>query len=622
MEDSVKILSDITVYNKYAKYIPEIKRRETWEETVMRDVQMNVNKFPSLEKEIYDKFSYVINKDVLPSMRMLQFAGLPVEINNARGYNCSFAAVNHIRVFSEAMFLLLSGCGFSYSVQKHHVEKLPELLGPSTRKRNYLVEDSIIGWADAVKVLIEAYFYGKSYPVIDYRDIRPKGSRLVTSGGKAPGPAPLKECIFNIQQILDRAIEERGSRTKLKTIEAHDILCFIADAVLSGGIRRASCLAGFSFDDEEMLSCKTGDWYDTNPQRQRSNNSVILLKRKLDRKSFDYIFDIIQQSQFGEPGIIITNDKDYMFNPCGEASLKSETFCNLTTVNMSTVKSQEDFNARAKIAAFIGTLQASYTDFHYLRESWRRNTEKDSLLGVSMTGLASEHVLSLDFEQAANIVKEENVRVAELIGINPAARTTLIKPEGTASIVLGCSNGVHSWHSPYYIRRMRLNKDEPLYKYLIEVIPELIEDEYFKPKTMGVLSMPIKAPEDAITRDKETAIDLIDRCIKLNKEWIKPGHISGANTHNVSATISIKDKEWNDVREHVWKNLDYINGMTFFKYDGGSYKQAPFEECDKSTYESMMSKVRVIELSKIVEEDNLTDHKQITACSAGGCEIQ
>jgi len=611
MQSSIKFLSDITVYGKYAKYLPEEKRREIWEEIVLRSALMHSKKFPALKDEIYTNYADVINQDVLPSMRTLQFAGLALEINNARNFNCSYAPIDHIDIFSEAMFLLLSGCGFSYSVQNHHIDKLPEIKGPLKKRRTYLINDSIIGWADAIKTLINAYYYSKSDPDFDYRDIRQKGSMLITSGGKAPGPQPLKDCIHNIRKVLDNATVMRGFGCKLLSVEAHDIMCYIADAVLSGGIRRAACLVGFSFGDEDMLNCKSPEELEKNPQRQRSNNSVVLLKRKLNRESFDFIFDMIEKSKSGEPGIIISNDKEMLFNPCGEASLKPNSFCNLSTINMSNVTTQEEFNKRAKVASFIGTLR-------------KTTTEKDALLGVSMTGMASDVVMSLDFEQAAKIVLEENARVAKLIGINKAARTTLLKPEGTTSTALGCSSGIHSWHDEfYYLRRIRMNKDEALFKYLHKKIPELFEDEKYKPKTISILTVPIKVPEGAISR-KEPAINLLNRCVKINKEWIKTGHRSGANSHNVSCTVTVKEDEWAEVRNFVWNNRENINGMTFYRYDGNSYEQSPFESCSEQDYNKLINILNNahIDLTKIKEEHDFTDHKAEAACAGGGCELK
>jgi len=538
--------------------------------------------------------------------------------------NCSYAAIDHIRAFSEAMFLLLSGCGFGYSVQKHHIEKLPEIIGPNTTKhKRFLVSDDIEGWADAIKALIDSYFKGKTQLIFDDRGIRPKGTRLVTSGGKAPGPQPLKDCIHNIKKVLDNALSERGTHTKLLPIEAHDIICHIANAVMAGGIRRAACIALFSFDDDDMLNCKSGAWWELNPQRGRANNSVVLDRRKVQEENFYHIWERVKASGSGEPGIVFSNDPhNYGVNPCAEISLKSCSFCNLTTVNVSDVESQEEFESRIRAATIIGTIQASYTDFHYLRDVWRRNAESEALLGVSMTGIASNKIFDLDIKKAAKYAVEVNKEIAKKIGINPAKRVTTVKPEGTASLVLGCSSGVHAYHSPYYIRRMRLNKDDALYKYILNKMPELIEDEFFDPVHTAVLSVPIKSPDGAIIRT-ESPIDLLSRVKTLNKTWIKGGHISGANMHNVSVTVSINDNEWDIVGSWMWENKEYYNGISVLPIDYGSYKQVPFQECSEETYNEMFNYLKDINLKDVIEEieEVNIDHKQDTACGGGGCEI-
>ena len=974
---SRKILSDIVVYSKYARYLPAAKRRETWEETVWRNAQMHINKFPSLQDEIVNAYQFVLNRQVLPSMRSLQFGGKPIEISPNRLFNCAYMPIDHTAAFSETMFLLLGGTGVGYSVQKHHVEKLPEILGPKKRGRRYLIGDSIEGWADAVKILVEAYYQNKADPIYDFRDIRPKGALLVTSGGKAPGPQPLKDCLHNIRKVFDRAIEERGIGTQLSTLEVHDIICYIADAVLAGGIRRAALIALFSFDDEDMLTSKFGNWWELNPQRARANNSAVALRHRIKKKDFFEFWEKVKASGCGEPGIFFTNDKEYGLNPslrrgtrvltkdgvfniedldgrqfqvknlygkyadakcflsgrdkplyeitlsnnkkyyctaehkwpilkgkkwkkhettelkagmllpilsedflfngtlgdrddgflvgwlygdgwitdrkdngirqyglivsekdketgildklkdillrkigeginfserngcyelnfqrasardyfdkfgvehkslglpskiwtdcseefrkgfidglfssdgsvdisskvrplissshnklvydlqemlgfygiktsikntitkgsrtfpngktydkqysynvlrindsdsinhfnyifsishtmkqarlrsfgdhyiptfqrtikiksviltdikedvwdisvydethcfqlsscitgnCAEVSLRACQMCNLTTVNVSDVESQEELNTRVRAAAFIGTLQASYTDFHYLRDIWKTTTEKEALLGVSMTGIASGAILKLNLEEAANEVVKENARVAKIIKIKPSARSTVVKPEGTSSLVLGCSSGIHAWHSPFYIRRMRLGKNEPIYKYLKTVIPDLLEDEMLKPDLEAVLSIPIKAPDGAIFRT-ETAIDLLERGKLFSTKWITPGHISGANQHNVSITVSVKDHEWDEVGAWMWENRKLYNGISVLPYDCGSYKQAPFEECSEQVYNQLLSKCKAIDLSKVVEEEDNTMLKEEAACSAGGCTI-
>jgi len=617
MELANEILSNITVHMKYAKYLPKKKRRETWRELVSRNKRMHLKTYPDMKDEIHAAYKFVMAKKVLPSMRSMQFGGKPIEINPSRIYNCAFAPVDDWRVFSEIMFLLLGGTGVGYSVQRHHIEKLPEIRKPNpNRSRRFLVGDSIEGWADAVKVLVRSYFYGGSTIRFDFSDVRPKGARLVTSGGKAPGPQPLKECLLKVRGILD----EKSEGDKLESIEVHDIICYIADAVLAGGIRRAALISLFSADDDEMLAAKTGNWWEKNPQRGRANNSVVLLRHRITKEFFEGLWERVKASGAGEPGFYFSNDKDWGTNPCCEIALRPYQFCNLTEVNVSNVDSQEELESRAKAAAFIGTLQAGYTDFHYLRDIWRRTTEKDGLIGVSMTGIASGKVLELDMSKAAAIVKEENMRVAKLLGINAAARSTTVKPAGTTSLALGTSSGIHAWHNDHYVRRIRVGKNEAIYWYLYLNHPELVEDEYFRPHDTAVITVPQKAPEGAITRH-ESALQLLKRVAKVATEWVKPGHRKGQNTHNVSATISIKDAEWNDVGEWMWENHDKYNGLSVLPYNGGTYIQAPFEDCSKEKYEVLVQSLKDVDLAQVVESEDNTDLQSELACTAGGCEI-
>jgi ribonucleoside-diphosphate reductase alpha chain len=619
MDASQKILSELTVYMKYAKYVPELNRRETWDELVTRNMDMHIKKYPTLESEIREVYKLVYDKKVLPSMRSLQFGGRPIEISPNRVYNCSYLPIDHLDSFAECMFLLLGGTGVGYSVQKHHVDKLPEIRKPSaTRKRRYLVGDSIEGWADAIKVLMKSYFgQNTSTPDFDFSDIRPKGAALVTSGGKAPGPQPLKDCVHNITKVLDS--KEDGDR--LSPIEVHDIVCHIADAVLAGGIRRAALISLFSADDDEMIACKSGSWWENNPQRGRANNSAVLLRHKITKEFFMELWKRVELSGAGEPGIYFTNDKDWGTNPCCEIALRPYQFCNLCEVNVSDIESQEDFNKRVKAASFIGTLQAGYTDFHYLRDVWKKTTEKDALIGVSMTGIGSGTVLGYDMTEAANIVKEENERVANMIGINPAARATTVKPAGTTSLTLGTSSGIHAWHNDYYVRRIRVGKNEPIYSYLSENHPELVEDEYFRPHDTAVISVPQKSPEGAILRT-ESPFQILDRVKRVSQEWIKPGHRTGSNSHNVSATISLKEEEWELAGEWMWENRKFYNGLSVLPYDGGSYIQAPFEDITEEKYHEMFEKLHSIDLSKVVETQDNTDLSGEIACGALGCEIK
>lgn len=618
MDISQKILSDITVFMKYAKFQPEKNRRETWEELVTRNKEMHQRKYPYIKDEIEEVYKMVYDKKVLPSMRSLQFGGKPIEISPNRVYNCAYMPIDHVDSFSETMFLLLGGTGVGYSVQKHHVEKLPDVKKPNPdRTRRYLIGDSIEGWADAIKVLMESYLgYKSSTPIFDFSDIRHKGAMLVTSGGKAPGPQPLKDCIHHITKVLDN----KKDGEKLTPIETHDIVCHIADAVLAGGIRRAALISLFSADDEEMISCKSGSWWEQNAQRGRANNSAVLLRHKITKEFFMDLWKRIELSGAGEPGIYLSNDKDWGTNPCCEIALRPFQFCNLCEVNASDIESQEDFDKRVRAASFIGTLQAGYTDFHYLRDIWKRTTEKDALIGVGMTGIGSGVVLGYDMKKAAKAVKEENERVATLIGINKSARTTTVKPSGTSSLVLGTSSGIHAWHNDFYLRRIRVGKNESIYSYLAVNHPELIEDEFFRPHDTAVIGIPQKAPEGAIIRH-ESVFQMLERVKKVSQEWIKPGHRNGQNSHNVSATVSIKEDEWDLVGEWMWNNRDFYNGLSVLPYNGGTYTQAPFEDCTKEEFERLVKTLSDVDLTKVIELQDNTDLRGEAACAGGACEI-
>ena len=618
MDISQKILSDITVFMKYAKFQPEKNRRETWEELVTRNKEMHQRKYPHIKDEIEEVYKMVYNKKVLPSMRSLQFGGKPIEISPNRVYNCAYMPIDHVDSFSETMFLLLGGTGVGYSVQKHHVEKLPDIKKPNPeRTRRYLIGDSIEGWADAIKVLMESYLgYKSSTPIFDFSDIRHKGAMLVTSGGKAPGPQPLKDCIHHITKVLDN----KKDGEKLTPIETHDIVCHIADAVLAGGIRRAALISLFSADDEEMISCKSGSWWEQNAQRGRANNSAVLLRHKITKEFFMDLWKRIELSGAGEPGIYLSNDKDWGTNPCCEIALRPFQFCNLCEVNASDIESQEDFDRRVRAASFIGTLHAGYTDFHYLRDIWKRTTEKDALIGVGMTGIGSGVVLGYDMKKAAKAVKEENERVATLIGINKSARTTTVKPSGTSSLVLGTSSGIHAWHNDFYLRRIRVGKNESIYSYLAINHPELVEDEFFRPHDTAVITIPQKSPEGSIIRH-ESVFQMLERVKKVSQEWIKPGHRNGQNSHNVSATVSIKEDEWDLVGEWMWNNRDFYNGLSVLPYNGGTYTQAPFEDCTKEDFERLSTTLKDVDLTKVIELQDNTDLRGEAACAGGACEI-
>ena len=583
-----QILSDVTVHMKYARYINSLQRRETWKELVTRNKKMHIKKFPELKEEINSVYKHVYDRKVLPSMRSMQFGGKPIEVAPNRIFNCAYTPIDDWRAFSETMFLLLGGTGVGYSVQRHHVEQLPDIQKPSEKRtRRFLVNDSIEGWSDAVKALMRSYFFGGSKIRYDYSDIRPKGSPLLTSGGTAPGPQPLKECLVKIDGVL----REKETGDRLTTIEVHDIICYIADAVLAGGIRRAALIS-------------------------------LLMRHMITKEYFQSLWNRVRASGCGEPGFYFSNDKEWGTNPCCEIALRPHQFCNLVEINASDISSQEEYEERCRAATFIATLQASYTDFHYLREIWRRTTEKDALIGVSMTGIASGKVLKLDMSAAAKEVIKENKRVAKLLDINPAARTTCVKPAGTTSLTLGTSSGIHAWHDRYYIRRLRVGKSEAMYEYLATNHPELVEDEYFRPHDTAVISVPQSAPWGSILRT-ESALSMLERVKRVGDEWTKPGHKKGSNTHNVSATVSVKEKEWDEVGEWMWENRNSYNGLSVLPYDDKehTYVQAPFESCTKEKYEELVEALKKLDLKNIIEYNDNTDLTSELACSGGSCSI-
>ena len=617
MHETTKLLSDVTVFAKYARYEKSRGKRESWTRLVDRNKAMHLKMYAHIEGAaalIEEAYKLVYAKKVLPSMRSLQFGGRPIELAHNRIYNCAYLPIDHPDAFSELMFLLLGGTGGGYSVQKRHVYQLPTVEGTNGKDRRYVVGDSIEGWSDAIKIIIEAYFYNKHLPRFDYSDIRAKGAELIKTGGKAPGPAPLEACVKKIEAILKQAIGR-----KLYPIEAHDICCHIADAVLVGGIRRAALISLFDRDDVDMLSCKQGEWWIDNQQRGRANNSAVLPRGEVTEEEFTALMKAVEASGCGEPGVYWTSNPDWGTNPCCEIGLRPFQFCNLCEINASDVVDQDDLNRRCWAASVIGTLQAGYSDFHYLRPIWRETTEADALIGVGMTGIGSGAVLSLDLEQAAQVVIDANQATAELLGINPAARTTTVKPSGTSSLVLGSSSGIHAWHNDFYIRRMRLGKDEALYKYIAANQPSMVEDDHFN-EGIGIAAFPQKAPEGAIIRT-ESMQQLLERVRRFNLEWVRPGHISGDNTHNVSCTISVKDDEWPAVTAWMWENRHDYNGISVLPYNGGTYPQAPFEDITEEQFNALVANFNSLDIESITEQNDATDLQGEAACAGGGCEI-
>jgi ribonucleoside-triphosphate reductase (thioredoxin) len=616
MNGSNKLLSDIVAFRTYAKFLPHLGRRESLAETINRNMTMHLDRFPKLSKDIIKSYQRVHDLEVMPSMRAMQFSGEAIIKNHARQYNCSAAPIDDIRAFGEALYLLLSGVGFGFSVQKSHVNQLPAIKMP--REEGYFViHDSIQGWAQALDVLMESYFLGRIRPQFDFGNIRPKGSYLVTTGAKAPGPEPLRKMLEMVEAKLKAAMGR-----KLRPIEAHDIVCIISDAVLAGGIRRAALISLFDRDDEEMLKSKHGEWWNTAPWRARSNNSVVLPRDVITKEEFDYIFKMCKDSNSGEPGFFFTNDTNGLTNPCCEIALNPNQFCNLTTINQTGIRNEKDFLNRVYAATLVGTLQASYSSFDYLRPIWQNTTEREALLGVSFTGIADNAGIVTPelLQKGAALALEVNEKYARKLGINLAARIATVKPEGSASCVVGSSSGIHARHADHYIRRVRMNKDDALAVYLKAAIPDLVEDDMFS-STGVVVSIPQESPKGAITRHQETALSLLDRVLMYRKNWIEPTHRSGLNKHNVSVTISVQEHEWDTLREEMWKHRDSYSGISLLPFDNGSYSQAPFEDCTKEKYEQMSKLVKEIDLRLVKEEVDNTSRIETLACQGGNCEI-
>jgi len=602
---SLKSLMDYTFVSKYARWIPEKKRRETWNEAVDRVKQMMLEKYadkPEALPEIEWAYEQMRKKKVLGSQRALQFGGSPIFKHNARMYNCIVSFCDRTRFFQECMYLLLCGCGTGFSVQKHHIDKLPDLLPKKEGSKKYVIPDTIEGWSDAVGVLVSSYFdqfvdeelfveYSGKNVNFDYSEIRPAGSYLKSSGGKAPGPEPLKKALSNIRKILDKALKDGQKR--LSPIQAYDIVMHTADAVISGGVRRSATICVFSPDDTEMATAKTGTWFIDNPQRGRSNNSALLLRGETSKEQFAELMKSVKE--FGEPGFVWSDSTELLVNPCVEIGMwpvcektkeSGWQACNLSTINCSKIKTEQDFLDACRAATIIGTLQAGFSKFEYLGGASERIISREALLGVSMTGIMEQHEICLDpsaQKRGASIVKKTNKKIADMIGINQAARTTCIKPEGTSSCILGTSSGIHPHHAKRYIRRVQANKMEPIYNYYSEQNPRACEESVWSNnESDDVVAFCVEVADGSKTKNKVDAIQLLDYVKSTQQNWV----INGTNkdlctqpwlVHNVSNTINVKLDEWEEVEKYIYKNRKYFCGISLLPISGDKdYPQAPF----------------------------------------------
>ena len=646
-----KGLSDYIHAGKYARYLPELKRREVYEETVARVEGMHIQQFPQMETEIREAFDLVRAKRLLPSMRSMQFAGAAILANHNRIYNCSFSLVDRFEAFSEALFLLLSGCGVGYSVQFDHVENLPSIPYIDTKNVvHHVVEDNIEGWADALKALLQSY-QDRTNLEFSFYKIRPAGTPLKTSGGRAPGHLKLKESLERIRVVLSAA-----QGRKLRPIECHRIMCFAADAVLSGGIRRSAMIALFSLDDSEMMYAKTGNWFDRDPWFTNANNSVVLKRDEVKRKQFKRIFQMTQQ--WGEPGFYFTNDYDYGTNPCCEIGLNPKlvvdkalkaklserdihvkigethtgwAFCNLCEINAAKFTSLEDFQAAAKAATLIGTLQASYTRMPYLGWVSESIAEKEALLGIGMTGMldATDISCNPDFQKTVALqIKQWNAEYAARLGINPATRTTCVKPSGTTSLELGCvGSGHHAHHARRYIRRVTADELEYVFQTFKKVNPHMCVR---KPDGKWVIEFPVEAPAGATIKDDLGAIQFLDMVKSTQQNWVLPGtaddSASPGLTHNVSNTVTVKPEEWDEVADYLWANREFFTGVSLLASTGDKdFAFAPNEAiltpADEHRWNDILAGYNPVDYTSLMEATDATDLTSEVACAGGLCLI-
>lgn len=599
--DSRDIISDYIFYSKYSRVKPDGKK-ETWEEAVSRVMGMHYQFFDGkIKEENKDAFNKVFqeawvsynNQEILGSQRSLQYGGLQLLKNNFRSFNCSGSYCNRIEFFKELAELLLSGCGVGFSVQKVHTEQFPIVKGIEDTSKIYLIiEDSIEGWSNSIGSLIEAYYKGYSNIEFDYSQIRPEGS-FVSGGFKAPGSEPLKICHNKLRKILSKA---KGR--KLRPFELHLMSCIIADAVISGGIRRSAMISIFDIDDEEMLQCKTGDWFLTYPELCRCNNSVAIYE-DTPKEKYDKIFEYIQQ--YGEPGIVFPADNEVVTNPCCETNLfpmyinpdgskeYGFSFCNLCEINGKKIKTEQDFYRACRTAAILGTFQAAYTEnLPLLSKATKKIMERDALLGVGITGMADNPQILFNERiqiNGARIVKETNKEVANILGINEAARTTVVKPSGNSSQLLGTGSGVHAYHFRKYIRNIQANNNEQALKETLKVNSDIASPSFWNKKNETVLSFPIELDDKTMVRTDFSTLDFLYRIYTTEKGWVMEGtnkeHPSSIlkpkYRHNVSCTVSVKDNEWKEVADWIWEHKDGFFGLSFLSETGDlDYPQAPY----------------------------------------------
>lgn len=607
----MSLLSDITFYRTYAALKPD-NTKENWSEVCDRYEAHLVREYPWMEATIKNAVVFVRNKQVVPSMRLMQFAGEAAQREQLRGYNCAFVNITSFKDLSDILYLSSCGVGCGFSVKQQHVDQLPVIREMFPDGQTFdLIPDTREGWANSIQSLCNS-------PKIhfDYSQIRPAGATLST-GGAASGPEPLIECHERIRGILLGAVGR-----KLRPFEIHSIACSIGHAIVAGGVRRSAMISLFDKDDEEMLMSKQGAWWEKNPHFARANNSAHCLLSDTTREEFDRIFQACIDSNAGEPGISWTNDLELGFNPCHEISLKSRQLCNLTEIIASNCVTQEEFDEAAIAATILGTFQAGFTTFGYVHSDWAKNCRADALLGVSISGQAQrwELIDQPHLKDLASYLKNVNARIAQQININPAARIGTTKPSGSTGAALDCSSGIHAVHAPYYLRRIRVSKIDPVSAYLLTVMPkELVEHSPFEPNDV-IFGVPMKM--DGINRHSETSLELLERMKIISNSWIAPSHRSGANGHNVSLTVSYKPHEVGDIGAWMWENRYDYYGISLLPFSDSTYSFAPYEDISQNRYEELLALLPAIDLSSVVYGKQGDTRDQTSGCDSGMCEIK
>ena len=617
------VYQDVIALSRYARYLPNENRRETWEETVDRMVNYLQSKNKGLTKEFKEIREAVLNLDIMPSMRLMMSAGEACERDNIAAYNCSYLAMNNKRAFSECLYILMNGTGVGFSCERQEISKLPAIPEDISKCADTIVVgDSKLGWAKSFKKLLSSLWEG-DIPTIDYSNVRPAGARLKTFGGRASGPEPLKR-LFDF--VIESFVAAKGR--KLNSLEVHDIVCMIGEIVVVGGVRRSALISLSNLTDKRMREAKMGAWYNEYAYRGLANNSVAYTE-KPDMEVFMEEWLSLVKSKSGERGIFNRvasqtqaikqgrePDLNYGTNPCSEIILRDKQFCNLTEVVVRSKDTKESLKNKIRLATILGTLQSNLTKFQFLSAEWVKNTKEERLLGVSLTGIMDAKITSNPdpkfLEELRDEANKVNKKYAKILGIEESKSITCVKPSGTVSQLVDSASGIHSRHSPYYIRTIRMDKKDSIYQFLKDKGVQ-VEDEAFRPDSTAVFSFPIKSPANAITRDDRTALEELENWLIYQRHFCN---------HKPSVTINVREHEWLEVGAWVYKYFDEISGISFLPHSDHTYQQAPYQECTKEEYQNLLvSTPSSIDWSTFKEEEDNTEGSQTLACTGNACEI-